>query len=109
MPLKGREAGLGLAAGGGGARGGSGEGVDLPVPVTLANAAAAAAAASWLTNPLDLAKLRLQVCLPPPPPPPRFNSFLLFFVDVEKINLKPDRACCKDFAVSDMSVFFFNV
>lgn len=29
--------------------------------VTLANAASAAAAASWLTNPLDLAKLRLQV------------------------------------------------
>lgn len=29
--------------------------------MTLANAATAAAVASWLTNPLDLAKLRLQV------------------------------------------------
>ncbi|CAN0416166.1 unnamed protein product [Ectocarpus fasciculatus] len=29
--------------------------------MTLGNAAAASAAASWLTNPLDLAKLRLQV------------------------------------------------
>lgn len=59
-PLGTREAGL--AAGRGAAReGGPGGGVDLPVPVTLANAAAAAAAASWLTNPLDLAKLRLQV------------------------------------------------
>lgn len=34
---------------------------ELPVWVTLANAAGAAAVASWLTNPLDLAKLRLQV------------------------------------------------
>lgn len=34
---------------------------DLPFWVTLANAAAAGAAASWLTNPLDMAKLRLQV------------------------------------------------
>lgn len=34
---------------------------ELPVWATLATAATAAAAASWLTNPLDLAKLRLQV------------------------------------------------
>ncbi|CBJ26620.1 conserved unknown protein [Ectocarpus siliculosus] len=40
------------------ARGGRAE---LPVWMTLGNAAAASAAASWLTNPLDLAKLRLQV------------------------------------------------
>lgn len=33
----------------------------LSLPITLANAAAAAAAASWLTNPLDMSKLRLQV------------------------------------------------
>ncbi|CAM9585779.1 unnamed protein product [Ectocarpus sp. 12 AP-2014] len=46
---------------------------ELPVWMTLGNAASAAAAASWLTNPLDLAKLRLQVqrgaaatALPPP-------------------------------------------
>lgn len=64
-PLERREVDL---AAGGGARGGSGEGADLPVSVTLANAAAAAAAASWLTNPLDLAKLRLQVRSLPPPP-----------------------------------------
>eukprot|EP00903_Cladosiphon_okamuranus_P019808 g18206.t1 len=36
-------------------------GAELPVWVTLANAAGASAMASWLTNPLDLAKLRLQV------------------------------------------------
>ncbi|CAM9597663.1 unnamed protein product [Pylaiella littoralis] len=40
---------------------GGGRAAELPVWVTLANAAAASAAASWLTNPLDLAKLRLQV------------------------------------------------
>eukprot|EP00904_Undaria_pinnatifida_P005435 jgi/Undpi1/2020/HiC_scaffold_12.g05406.m1 len=58
--LSGRDAGL--PSGGGSARGRSdGISVDVPAPVTLANAAAAAAAASWLTNPLDLAKLRLQV------------------------------------------------
>lgn len=43
------------------ARGGEGGAGGLPVAVTLANAAGAAAAASWLTNPLDIAKLRLQV------------------------------------------------
>lgn len=41
--------------------GGKGK-AELPVWATLANAAGAAAVASWLTNPLDLAKLRLQVC-----------------------------------------------
>eukprot|EP00752_Nemacystus_decipiens_P014686 g13082.t1 len=40
--------------------GGKGKG-ELPVWATLANAAGASALASWLTNPLDLAKLRLQV------------------------------------------------
>ncbi|CAM9383752.1 unnamed protein product, partial [Hapterophycus canaliculatus] len=43
------------------ARGSTEKGEELPIAVTLANAAAAAAAASWITNPLDLAKLRLQV------------------------------------------------
>ena len=35
---------------------------DLPAHYTLASAAVAGATASFLTNPLDLIKLRLQVC-----------------------------------------------
>ncbi|CAM9195261.1 unnamed protein product, partial [Discosporangium mesarthrocarpum] len=40
---------------------GEGNGVELPFWVTLANAAGAGSLASWITSPLDMAKLRLQV------------------------------------------------
>ncbi|CAM9150188.1 unnamed protein product, partial [Phaeothamnion confervicola] len=49
------------AAGSGGSGSGPDSGGELFFPVTLCNAAAAGALASWITNPLDLAKLRLQV------------------------------------------------
>ena len=63
----GRDAGVGGRASsqssrdGEGGRESSGNLGEIPVAITLVNAATAAAAASWLTNPLDMAKLRLQV------------------------------------------------